>query len=220
MAEAEPTSPWHPTSAPEMEALCLRMPPMAAAVRRKSRVLRRGPMPGRNWVGEAQDGGDDAGCAIGGRGDDAAAGGILLVDGHGVEAEPVIGRSAGRFRCGCHFSRHWCSWMPAWRGAGLSEPSGQFAASCIRPRSMQAGHGGPDWSSRSLVELLTPGRARFLVGALHGGDGEAGPGGHVEHLGGGGEGPWARRRLMAGASLSAAGWRVPRRRRRSRRRPR
>ncbi|MNT88265.1 hypothetical protein D3C72_2288000 [compost metagenome] len=34
MAEAEPTSPCQPTSAPEMEALCLMMPPMAAAVSR------------------------------------------------------------------------------------------------------------------------------------------------------------------------------------------
>ena len=32
IAEAEPTSPWQPTSAPEIEALCLMMPPTAAAL--------------------------------------------------------------------------------------------------------------------------------------------------------------------------------------------
>ncbi len=37
IAEAEPTSPWQPTSAPEIEALCLMMPPIAAAVRIRSR---------------------------------------------------------------------------------------------------------------------------------------------------------------------------------------
>ena len=34
MAEADPTSPWQPTSAPEMEALFLMIPPMAEAVRK------------------------------------------------------------------------------------------------------------------------------------------------------------------------------------------
>ena len=38
IAEAEPTSPWQPTSAPEIEALCLMSPPMAAAVRRNVRI--------------------------------------------------------------------------------------------------------------------------------------------------------------------------------------
>ena len=38
MAAAEPTSPWQPTSAPEIEALVLMMPPTAAAVSRKSRT--------------------------------------------------------------------------------------------------------------------------------------------------------------------------------------
>jgi hypothetical protein len=39
MAEAEPTSPWEPSSAPEIEAFVLMMPPSAAAVSRKSRML-------------------------------------------------------------------------------------------------------------------------------------------------------------------------------------
>ena len=36
MAEAEPTSAWHPHSAPEIDALCLMSTPMAEAVRRNS----------------------------------------------------------------------------------------------------------------------------------------------------------------------------------------
>ncbi len=39
-----------------------------------------------------RDGGDDAGGAVGGGGDDAASGGVLLVDGHGVDGDPVDGR--------------------------------------------------------------------------------------------------------------------------------
>jgi hypothetical protein len=38
MAAAEPTSPWQPTSAPEIEALVLMIPPTAAAVSRMSRI--------------------------------------------------------------------------------------------------------------------------------------------------------------------------------------
>jgi hypothetical protein len=38
IAAAEPTSPWQPTSAPEIEALVLMMPPTAAAASRKSRT--------------------------------------------------------------------------------------------------------------------------------------------------------------------------------------
>ena len=37
------------------------------------------------------DGGNDACGSIGGRGDDAATGGVLLVDGHGVDGDPVDG---------------------------------------------------------------------------------------------------------------------------------
>ena len=44
----------------------------------------------------AHHGGDDAGRAIGRRGDDAAAGGVLLVDGHGVDRQPVIGEQRVR----------------------------------------------------------------------------------------------------------------------------
>ena len=35
------------------------------------------------------DGGDDAGGSVGGGGDDAASGGVLFVDGHGVDGDPV-----------------------------------------------------------------------------------------------------------------------------------
>ena len=38
------------------------------------------------------DGGDDSGGSVGGRGDDAASGGVLFVDGHGVDGDPVDGR--------------------------------------------------------------------------------------------------------------------------------
>ena len=54
---------------------------------------------------------DDAGRAVGGRGDDASAGGVLLVDGQGDEVDPILGEL--RFPCGglrrpvarCH----WCA---------------------------------------------------------------------------------------------------------------
>ena len=46
IAAAEPTSPWQPTSAPEIEALVLMIPPIAAAVSRKSRMPR--------WVAPTQ----------------------------------------------------------------------------------------------------------------------------------------------------------------------
>jgi hypothetical protein len=36
-----------------------------------------------------RDGGDDACCSVGGRGDDAASGGVLFIDGHGVDGDPV-----------------------------------------------------------------------------------------------------------------------------------
>ena len=38
MEQATPTSPWQPTSAPLMEARCLKMMPIAAAVSRKRRA--------------------------------------------------------------------------------------------------------------------------------------------------------------------------------------
>ncbi len=37
------------------------------------------------------DGGDDAGGSVGGGGDDSASGGVLFVDGHGVDGDPVDG---------------------------------------------------------------------------------------------------------------------------------
>ena len=39
IAAAEPTSAWQPPSAPEIEALCLHRPPIAAAVMRKSPIF-------------------------------------------------------------------------------------------------------------------------------------------------------------------------------------
>jgi hypothetical protein len=66
IAAAEPTSPWQPTSAPEIEALRLMSPPIAAAVSRKSSTPpgsraghvvepvaqhRRARRPPRRWSG-------------------------------------------------------------------------------------------------------------------------------------------------------------------------
>src|SRR6202020_1924100 len=42
------------------------------------------------------DGGDDAGCSVGGGGDDTTSGGVLFVDSHGVDGDPV-NRSEGIF---------------------------------------------------------------------------------------------------------------------------
>ena len=86
--QATPTSPWQPTSAPEIEAFLLYSTPIAAAVSRKRRMpaSRRA----RAIVAViAQHRGNDAGRAVGRRGHDAAAGGVLLVDGHREEADPV-----------------------------------------------------------------------------------------------------------------------------------
>ena len=43
------------------------------------------------WRVVVGDGGDDAGGSVGGGGDDAASGGVLFVDGHGVDGDPVDG---------------------------------------------------------------------------------------------------------------------------------
>ena len=47
MAQAEPTSPWQPTSAPEIEAFSFTRMPIAVAVRRKS-ITPRSELPGTN----------------------------------------------------------------------------------------------------------------------------------------------------------------------------
>ena len=57
------------------------------------------------------DGGDDAGGAVGGGGDDAATGGVLLVDGHGVDGDPVDGRERD-------------PWSRRCRGAGAGDGRG------------------------------------------------------------------------------------------------
>ena len=90
MAEAEPTSPWQPTSAPEIEALVLMMPPIGGRGQQEVADARLVGL-GVEMQPVAQHRRNDAGRAIGRRRDDAAAGGVLLVDGHGVDREPVIG---------------------------------------------------------------------------------------------------------------------------------
>jgi hypothetical protein len=69
MAEADPTSPWQPTSAPEIDALCLISPPMAEAVSRKVAppLLRRADAV---VAVVAQDRGHHPRRAVGGRGHD------------------------------------------------------------------------------------------------------------------------------------------------------
>ena len=90
MAAAEPTSPWQPTSAPEIEALCLMMPPIGGGGQQEIADA----LPGRRRaVVEvvAQHRRHDAGGAVGRRGDDLAAGGVLLVHRHRVDRQPVVG---------------------------------------------------------------------------------------------------------------------------------
>ena len=85
---AEPTSPWHPTSAPEIDAFLLNSSPIAPAVSRKrTTASSSNSADGARRV--VQDRGHDAGRAVGGGGDHPAAGGVLLVDGQGVEGDAV-----------------------------------------------------------------------------------------------------------------------------------
>ena len=71
------------------------MPPIAAAVSRKSRMLWLVGL-GMEMQPVAQHGGQRARRAVGRRGDDAAAGGVLLVDRHGVDRQPVVGEQRVR----------------------------------------------------------------------------------------------------------------------------
>jgi hypothetical protein len=90
MEQATPTSPWQPTSAPEIEALpCRGCRWRGGEQEGEDALLGRA---GAEAVVVVQHGRDDAGGAVGGRGDDAAAGGVFLVDGQCVEIDPVEDR--------------------------------------------------------------------------------------------------------------------------------
>ena len=97
--QAEPTSPWHPTSAPEIDAFSLNRIPIAAAVSRNSTTPSSSAPVDEPRV-EVQHGRDDAGGPVGRGGDDPPAGRVLLVDGEGVEVDPLHGpeRVAHRLR--------------------------------------------------------------------------------------------------------------------------
>lgn len=91
IAEAEPTSAWQPSSAPEIEAFSLTMPPIAAAVSRKTST------PGVSRADAvaaiiADHSRHHAGGSVGRRGHDPPAGGVLLVDRQRVGGEPVVDR--------------------------------------------------------------------------------------------------------------------------------
>ena len=121
--QATPTSPWQPTSAPEIEAFILNSAPIAAAVSRNV-AQPSGVAPGAMVAVIAQHGGHDAGRAVGRRGDDAAAGGVLLVDRHRIDADEIhdlvggAGVAAPRWRAGGRRS--------PWRAADL-QPARQLA---------------------------------------------------------------------------------------------
>jgi hypothetical protein len=77
---------------------------------------------------------NDARRAIGGRGHDAAAGGILLVDGHGIDGQPVIGEQ----RIGPVGGVSSCSLSWIWRARRAHLQAAGHDAVLDRPRSMQA----------------------------------------------------------------------------------
>ena len=93
--QAAPTSPWQPTSAPEIEAFIFIRRTDGGGGEQKGLY----PLSARNramFVIIAQNCRNDTGGTIGGRGDDTAAGGVLLVHRDRVEADPIrVFRGAG-----------------------------------------------------------------------------------------------------------------------------
>ena len=86
--QATPTSPWQPTSAPLIEAFSLYSDADGAGGEQEAHdavVVGAGDEAGV----VVQHGRDDAGGAVGGRGDDAPAGGVLLVDRQREQVDPV-----------------------------------------------------------------------------------------------------------------------------------
>ena len=123
MAEAEPTSPWQPTSAPEIEALCLMMPPIAAA-RQQEAVNAIAVCADAMIEIIADHGGNNARRAIGGGRHDLAAGRILLIHRHGIDTKIIhhlmrLHGIAALF--GLQFGKHIC------RAALHLQSTGQLA---------------------------------------------------------------------------------------------
>ena len=123
---------------------------------------------------------DDAGRAVGGRGDDPPAGGVLLVDRQGVEVHPVHARPAGRRRllgraaAGAGRGARRCTLSPPGSTPSARQP--RSTQSCMASqRSQQAG---------AHLLLGAPGQ---LVRHHHAADRQAGLGAAREQLGAGGE---------------------------------
>ena len=167
MAAAEPTSPWQPTSAPEIEAFALISAPTAAAVSRNSGILRlRGAGDVVEEVAERRR--HHARGAVGRRGHHLGAGGVLLVDRDGVDRDPVVdGVRRGQV-------------LPALGEQALVDAAG--AAADLEAAGQDAlaaeaavdavGHHRPEPGEAGVD--LGRGAQRPLVGALQLGDGEAG----------------------------------------------
>ena len=94
MEQATPTSPWQPTSAPDSGRCAVQAPPGGQQEGAHALAVRAG----NEAVVIVQHGRDDAGRAVGRRRDHAAAGGVFLVDGHGVQVDPVHHRQRIRQR--------------------------------------------------------------------------------------------------------------------------
>ena len=180
---------------------------MAPAVSRK-RTTPSSSAPRHEVEVVVQDGRDDAGGAVGRGGDDPAAGGVLLVDGHRVEGDPVHARSGS-------------SRSPSARAAGGRARAARRRtlgrrAGCPRvrmPRCHALLHDAPDLQQAGAdLGLGAPG---LLVLQHQRGDRQAGLPGEAQQLVAGAEGVGS----TVSSSLIRSGRRPRPRRRRSRRRP-
>ena len=94
---AEPTSPWQPTSAPEIDARSLYSDPMRPRSAEIGSRCRRGRPCRRGVVHRVvQNRGDDPRGTIRRSGDDPSAGRVLLVDGQRDQVDPILGKAGSR----------------------------------------------------------------------------------------------------------------------------
>ena len=146
----------------------------------------------------ADRGGNHACRAIGRRGDDPAACGVLLVDRHRIDAQPVVGEQRIDL-VGAPFVLQLV--MDHGGAAAHLQPAGQDTGAG-QAAVDAALHRRPD-AVEALVEFL-PRHRTFLVRPLHLGDRQAGARRHLQHLLGGREGignlDAARLRLAAPSS--------------------